>query len=169
MADQVADHQSELIRQFLADRTIGCPSCRYNLRGAAGNSCPECGVPLQLHLNTPSVRLGAWLVSVMSVAFPLGFSGILGATAICGALRAMQYGPSNGWYQPWNRFDTVTSTGLAVMTLFYSVVLVIVIRRRTRFLLRPRGEQWLRSISLGVVMLAIQVAMFSLWARLSQY
>src|SRR5690349_10315839 len=29
-----ADNQVDLIRQYLAERTIGCPVCCYNLRGA---------------------------------------------------------------------------------------------------------------------------------------
>lgn len=37
-------------RLFLESRDIPCPACRYNLRGVAAESCPECGSPIVLQL-----------------------------------------------------------------------------------------------------------------------
>lgn len=38
--------QVSRIRAFIADRDLGCPMCRYNLRNGAGDRCPECGLEL---------------------------------------------------------------------------------------------------------------------------
>ena len=162
-----ADNQTELIRTYLADRTIGCPVCHYNLRGAAGSSCPECGTRLQLHINTLDVRLGPWLLGVIAVAMPLGFSLILGLTAAFGAWRAWSIGKNFSWYQAWTRFDSITLASLSVLTLFYSSVLTFVIRRRSKFIVKPRFEQWLRSITLTLIMAAMQVGLLYWWGHSS--
>lgn len=40
----------ELARAFLEDRDIACPACSYNLRGAGGSICPECGTAFEIQL-----------------------------------------------------------------------------------------------------------------------
>ncbi len=47
---------AELLRAFLADRDVRCPSCRYNLRGLPGTRCVECGEELELHVTHRRVR-----------------------------------------------------------------------------------------------------------------
>jgi hypothetical protein len=75
----------ELTKSFLSDRTIGCPACQYNLRGSAGDMCPECGTKLELHLVSMDVKLGWWLVGLLGIALPLGFAGTFACTAAFGA------------------------------------------------------------------------------------
>jgi hypothetical protein len=41
------------LREYLADRDAACPGCGYNLRAVTGETCPECGKPLALSLDTP--------------------------------------------------------------------------------------------------------------------
>jgi hypothetical protein len=56
----------ELVRTFLAERDTPCPSCGYNLRGAASTSGPECGAQAQITLvkpiRRPPVRVALGLV-----------------------------------------------------------------------------------------------------------
>jgi hypothetical protein len=37
-----------LVTAFLADRHVACPGCGYDLHGAAGGVCPECGVACRI-------------------------------------------------------------------------------------------------------------------------
>jgi hypothetical protein len=38
----------ERIADYLSDRDVACPGCRYNLRGARSDRCPECGKELSI-------------------------------------------------------------------------------------------------------------------------
>jgi hypothetical protein len=60
-----------LLQQFLDRRDVKCPACGYNLRSAAGRTCPECGGQLALSLDSPDpltrrrgllILLFAWLL-----------------------------------------------------------------------------------------------------------
>lgn len=156
--------ETELIRTYLADRTIGCPVCHHNLRGASGTACPECGTALRLHLNTANARLGPWLLGVVAVAMPLGFATVLGVTGAIGAWRAWQLGQQNVWMNVWTRDDTVTLAGLGGEAVFCAIVLAFVIRRRGKFLAKSRVEHWVRAIALTVVMITIQAGLLYVWA-----
>lgn len=39
---------AERLTKYLADRDVACPKCGYNLRGNAGEWCPECGLKCSL-------------------------------------------------------------------------------------------------------------------------
>jgi hypothetical protein len=148
--------ETELVRSFLHDRDIGCPCCRYNLRGAAGDSCPECGAKLELHVGSINFKLGAWLIGLLAVAFPLGLAGILSATGAYAAWR------QSFW---WRENDWITIGVLWGLTLFYSIVLIVIIRRRPRFLRLSPLEQRVRAWGTVVVMATLQVLLLYLFKR----
>jgi hypothetical protein len=158
MVSNVSHAENGLVREFLRDRTIGCPACRYNLRGAAGESCPECGAELELHLVSADIRLGWWLARVLALALPLGFSAILAGAAAFGAWRSVYWTESDWW----------TLGALCVLTLFYSMGLLGIVRGRSKFLRKPRLEQRVRSIGLALIMLGLQVLLFYLYQRLGR-
>lgn len=147
--------EAELVREYLKDRTIGCPRCGYNLRGAAGEHCSECGERLELRLSSTRERVGPWLVAVLALALPLGFAVII---ALAGAFGA--------WRSPyWNQNDTTTLGAAAAVSLCLLVGLFVVSRRRHRFMQRPRVEQWVRALALAGFMGAVQIALLVFWAR----
>jgi hypothetical protein len=69
--------EADLLRELLASRDIPCPVCSYNLRGLDRPVCPECAAPLRLHLTSSNLRLGPWLLGVISLALALGFDGVV--------------------------------------------------------------------------------------------
>lgn len=55
-----------VLGQFLADRDVPCPRCRYNLRGVASEACPECGWALILMLRDRGLARYARLALAMA-------------------------------------------------------------------------------------------------------
>lgn len=68
----VVPDQSELLR-LLADRSIGCPGCGYNLRGLTATACPECNSPLMLRVAPAMPRMAAFITGVSLISACLGF------------------------------------------------------------------------------------------------
>jgi hypothetical protein len=60
-----------LVREFLAEREVLCPACRHNLRGVAGDRCPECGLELHLTLAVPRFESGPWLAGILGLSISL--------------------------------------------------------------------------------------------------
>ena len=46
--DEAGHGEPRQIREYIADRDVPCPTCRYNLRGVVSGLCPECGLALGL-------------------------------------------------------------------------------------------------------------------------
>lgn len=65
------------LRRFLASRDVPCPSCGYNLRGLAGEVCPECRQELVLTVRLAEPRLGWWLAGLIGLACGVGFDALL--------------------------------------------------------------------------------------------
>jgi len=64
--DEVPDEaESALIYAWLAEHDAPCPACGYNLRGVVSRLCPECGTPIELHIGSTNLPLGAWLSAII--------------------------------------------------------------------------------------------------------
>lgn len=158
-------HDLTLIREYLRDRTIGCPSCQYNLRGVESDKCPECGIHLQLSLDSQLRTLGPWLTSLFGVCLPLGFTSIMAAIACIGGLHALSLGSGQSpWFTPWNGNDTFTLITLLILSGCYFIVLRSRIRNRGSFLARPQKEQWIRAVVFTAVMFTILAGSLLVWA-----
>jgi hypothetical protein len=59
------DDHAALLRAFLTDRDVPCPSCGYNLRNTPGERCGECGAALVLAVGRRHVPLRWWLLIVI--------------------------------------------------------------------------------------------------------
>ncbi len=139
------------LRAFLADRDIACPVCRYNLRGLPSTSCPECGAQLDLRVGSIDLKLGPWLFCVLAVALPAGFNSILSVIAIIGAIYSAY----------WSRSDWASLGVVVLLTLLLTSVLIYVVKRRSKFLQRPRASQWRRAWAYTIVMALVQT--FGIW------
>src|SRR5438093_13337491 len=58
----------QALLEFLRDRDVQCPLCRYNLRALTSARCPECGRELRLSVGLLEPRQGAWLTAQIATA-----------------------------------------------------------------------------------------------------
>jgi hypothetical protein len=87
------DDDAAALVAFVRTRDAACPVCSYNLRGLAAPVCPECSAHLHLQVGSENLRLGPWLVGVVSLALGLGFDGVVSLIMI-GALIIVPPPPS---------------------------------------------------------------------------
>ena len=145
-----------ILRTYLAQRDVPCPVCAYNLRGSEGPKCPECGARLDLRVGSIDLRLGPWLLCVLAVAVPLGFSGILAVLALIAARRS----PS------WRVDDWILLGAMWAFAIICAGLLTWVVRRRARLLRRSSRGQWVRAWSWAAFMLVFQAGMIWLMLRI---
>ncbi|HWB18976.1 MAG TPA: hypothetical protein VG711_01655 [Phycisphaerales bacterium] len=158
--------ESELIRMYLESRTVGCPACNHNLRGATGEACPECGTALRLNLNAGMRGIGPWLTGLLAVALPMGFSLIFGLIGAIGGWRAWKLQGQSTYISPWAPQDWKTVGIFAGEAVVCAILLTWVVRRRGRVMERPRIEQWVRAAGLAVFMAVLQVGVLYLWVEM---
>lgn len=59
------------VSTFLRDRSVPCPSCKYDLRNLTGDVCPECGIKLRLTVGAAESVPKAWIVGVAGLSATL--------------------------------------------------------------------------------------------------
>lgn len=72
-----ARDSTDMLAQFLSERDIPCPSCKYNLRALTMPRCPECGERLELQVALQEPRLAGFVAGLTGLAAGAGFSGLL--------------------------------------------------------------------------------------------
>jgi hypothetical protein len=65
------------VTRFLVGRDEPCPSCSYNLRNLTTDSCPECGLRLQLKVSMSDANMGAFIAGVIGLSMGAGFFLVL--------------------------------------------------------------------------------------------
>ncbi len=133
---------------FLRERDIACPLCRYNLRALTSPRCPECGRELKLTIGLVEPRQGAWL------------TGQIALTAAAGVgLMIVLVSASAGWPTD-NRRQGLLNVAFAFHILMIPVAAAWLIGRR-RYMRLTRAVQWtgaalaILAVTLGMILLMI--------------
>ena len=72
-----APAHASLLQDFLSQRDIPCPGCRYNLRGLTTAQCPECGENLRLTVGLEYPKQAALITGLVGLAASAGFNAML--------------------------------------------------------------------------------------------
>lgn len=137
-----------LLRDYLADRDVGCPRCGYNLRNLQTDRCPECGDAIRLNLALVEPRQGAYLAMLAASCVATGGSALF-------LLLALTQAPAFWWW------ESISPWLLLLQLILFGGLLLICTARRRAVLRRPRDWQWawatIAWITLVVLWLAIIV------------
>ncbi len=144
--------ENQLLVTYLAERDVSCPAC-HSLHGAPGMNCPECGAALIMPIGSIDLKPGPWLLAVLAVSIPMGFTGILAAGL--GAQRSAY----------WSPFDWGALVALWVLTALYAAALIAICWRRPKFLRRSLTVQWRRAALLTLLTTASQLGIVWLMVR----
>jgi hypothetical protein len=66
--------QGDGLIEYLAQRDIPCPSCKYNLRGLKENRCPECNQELVLSVQLVEPKMGPFIAVCVGLGTGVGFN-----------------------------------------------------------------------------------------------
>jgi len=143
----VVPDQSELVR-LLAERSIACPGCGYNLRGLTSGTCPECNSPLMLRVAPAMPRMAAFITGVSLISAFLGF-----------CFSVLAYMSSQMLLPQARRSVPLVSDliPLVVGTLVCGALLAWWLQGRRRLSSRSAGSRWLRVLAAALVAAACPV------------
>lgn len=124
------DLEASPLRSYLAERDCPCPNCGYNLRGLAGENCPECNLPLRLSVSLAEPGLGRFL----AVLLPLS---IVGGMFAIGLLIVIAISAARNSWPSRRESDFLITLPIVVATsLLIPAALLI----------RRSGRSWLRTL-----------------------
>lgn len=142
----VSDDQAALL-DFLRERDVPCPVCKYNLRALTSDRCPECGRTLKLAVGTIEQRLGAYIVTLVCSLLP-GGPGVLFAIIVIDSGF-----PSTAD----SEFASIMAIGIGSWVAMALALAAILLRRRI-LRMSPPG-QWLlagvAALNLAIIVGAI--------------
>ena len=131
----------DLLVRFLADRDAPCPVCRYNLRGLAADTCPECAAPIRLDIASPSLHIGPFVLAIVSLALGAGFDLVVTLIFSITALIFADPSVPASWIGPLIVLGTLGSLGTSCL-----LGIILLVKRRPRWnRLGPR-RQWRTAI-----------------------
>ena len=123
--------EAELLHAWLSSRDVPCPVCGYSLRSIESATCPECGAQLDVRVGSTDLRIGLWLVGVISLTFALGFVGLF---TIAYSLPVIVMGRLSPGNFIMLAISMVTAVG-------YMLVLRRLVRNRKKFWSKPIRAQ----------------------------
>lgn len=90
-------NDAELLRAYLAGRDVRCQGCGYNLRGLAGEACPECSSPLSLTIQTDE-PFRRWRAGLFWACAAMGVYEALDAFSWASNFNSADVSRLFGWY-----------------------------------------------------------------------
>lgn len=66
--------QLDLLRRYLADRSVACPGCGRDLRNHESDRCPGCRRAFSLRLRTEGAGSTPWLAGLVGLTMAFGFN-----------------------------------------------------------------------------------------------
>jgi hypothetical protein len=146
-SDAVTRTDERALLDFLRERDVPCPLCRYNLRALTTPRCPECGRELRLSVGLVEPRQGAWL------------TGQIALTAAAGiGLMIILFCSANGWPEGGNPRQGLLNAAFTFHLLMIPAAAAWLMMRR-RYLRRSRAVQWagaalaIAAVAVGMVLL----------------
>jgi hypothetical protein len=128
---------AEALADYLRERDVACPLCRYNLRGLETQRCPECGRELCLSVGLAEPRLAAWIVAAAASLLPAGVGVLLVFALIASG---------------WDSVSDVPPMLFASMMLFFAFIPIsaALLLWRRRFMRLEQRSQWIAAALLLV-------------------
>jgi hypothetical protein len=147
------DRDLAALRDFLAERDIACPACRYNLRGLTSPNCPECNQPLELRVSIVEPASGAFIATVVGLAVGAGAALLLIVTVAF--VSVMEGPPPDGVFVAL----FFIYPACVVLVLGTSMARMVSRKGRRRFAFASRAQRRSQAIAAWV----ISMAAFFLW------
>ena len=129
--EPVAADALQLLRDFLRDRDVSCPVCKYNLRDLTVATCPECKRVLSLNVGVDDDAGIGWLIATI---VPGAFSGIAALFLFVIIVLSMQGNPAPTW-------EPFVIDGFGLLSGLVAVGLMV-LRRRFLSLRRETQAAW---------------------------
>lgn len=107
------------LADFLVDRDVACPTCGFNLRGLAGNRCPECSARIQLVIAHPDAL---WALRPWIVVASLALAASVGVNLASHITILVQYGSFSASPGPWVQISTTILLAIVFLALLVSLV-----------------------------------------------
>lgn len=140
-----ARSDDEVLVDWLRDRDVYCPLCKYNVRNLTSPRCPECGNGLRLAVEIVDPYLKAWITLLVAMCVGAG----IGIPCAIGLTRGIWKDAPN-----WDRLVfilTILMIPCAAALIFY----------RRRFQRLSRGTQRVLAWVGAGIMVICYVVMFS--------
>ena len=134
-----------VLREWLASRDETCPVCAYNLRGLTSPVCPECSAKLSLHVGSENLRLGPWVLALVSFALALGFDGVV-VILMTGALIVLPAPPSPAE----RRVILIIIGGFVLLATGAGAAIGMLLRKRRRWVRLGVSAQWQAAVAVFV-------------------
>lgn len=150
-------HSESEVVAFLADRSVPCPRCAYDLRNIKAATCPECGEPLVLKIGSPRARFG-WLVLAMAPGCFSGVAAVFVLIPVSAVLVSLWRGRAPTDEVPWPILaaDAFGFLSAASVVLMY--------RHRHRLMSwRPRRQAAFAGAVWGVHVLMFGLFLLAMW------